>query len=115
MTLEAHARRLAYVPVRELFATDPERFARFSQEACGLLLDFSRQRIDSEALAALVDHAQQAGLSARIDAMLDGAIVNETEQRAALHTLLRVPAGSTLRSEERRVGKEWRALASTYE
>src|SRR5688572_22252441 len=96
MTLEAHARRLAYVPVRELFATDPERFARFSREACGLLLDFSRQRIDAEALAALVYHAQQAGLSARIDGMLDGAIVNETEKRAALHTLLRVPAGSTL-------------------
>jgi len=96
MTLEAHARRLAYVPVRELFATDPQRFARFSQEACGLLLDFSRQRIDAEALAALLDHAQQAGLAARIDGMLDGAIVNETEKRAALHTLLRVAAGSTL-------------------
>jgi glucose-6-phosphate isomerase len=94
--LEPYARRLAGMHVRELFASDPERFVRFSREACGLLLDFSRQRIDSEALAALVDHAQQAGLSARIDAMLDGAIVNETEKRAALHTLLRVPADSTL-------------------
>ena len=96
MTLESHARRLAGTHVREHFASDPERFARFSREACGLLVDFSRQRIDAEALAALVDHAQQAGLSARIDAMLDGAIVNETEQRAALHALLRVPAGSAL-------------------
>jgi glucose-6-phosphate isomerase len=94
--LEPHARRLAGMHVRELFASDPERFARFSREACGLLVDFSRQRIDADALAALVDHAQQAGLSARIDAMLEGAIVNETEKRAALHTLLRVPAGSTL-------------------
>src|SRR5688572_33490194 len=97
MTLASHAHRLAGIPVRELFASDPERFARFSHEACGLLLDFSRQRIDAEALAALLDHAQLAGLAARIDAMLDGAIVNETEQR---------------RSEERRVGKECRSRLS---
>ena len=96
MMLEPHARRLAGMHVRELFAADPERFARFSREACGLLLDFSRQRIDAEAFAALLDHAQQAGLAARIDALLDGAIVNETEKRAALHTLLRAAAGSTL-------------------
>jgi len=96
MMLEPHSRRLAGMSVRELFASDPDRFTRFSREACGLLLDFNRQRIDAEALAALVDHAQQAGLDARINAMLDGAIVNETESRAALHTLLRVPAGSAL-------------------
>jgi glucose-6-phosphate isomerase len=96
MMLEPHARRLAGMHVRELFAADPERFARFSREACGLLLDFSRQRMDAEAFAALLDHAQQAGLATRIDAMLDGAIVNETEKRAALHTLLRVPSGSAL-------------------
>jgi glucose-6-phosphate isomerase len=96
MMLEPHARRLAGMEVQRLFATDPERFARFSREACGLLLDFSRQRIDAEAFAALLDHGERSGLGARIDAMLDGAIVNETENRAALHTLLRVAAGSTL-------------------
>ncbi len=94
--LRVEARRLSSRPVRELFASDPERFARFSREACGLLLDFSRQRIDAEALAALVGHAEQAGLGARIGAMFDGAIVNESENRAALHTLLRAPAGTPL-------------------
>ncbi|HWN06371.1 MAG TPA: glucose-6-phosphate isomerase [Steroidobacteraceae bacterium] len=96
MMLEPHARRLAGMPVRELFASDPERFAGFTRETCGILFDFSRQRLDAAALAALVDHAQQVGLSARIDAMLDGSIVNETENRAALHTLLRVPSGSAI-------------------
>ena len=96
MTLESQADRLTATPVRSLFAADPRRFEHFSREACGVLLDFSRQRIDAEALAALVSHAQQAGLDARINAMLDGAVVNETENRAALHTLLRVPAGSEL-------------------
>ena len=83
MTLESHARRLAGMPVRALFAADPNRFARYSREACGLLLDLSRQRLDAEALAALVNLAVRAGLRARIEAMFDGAIVNESEQRAA--------------------------------
>ncbi len=88
----SHARRLAATPVRELFAADPERFARFSREACGLLFDFSRQRLDSAALDALVALAAQQGLPARTSALFAGAEVNATERRAALHTLLRTPA-----------------------
>ena len=95
-TLAKASARLAETPVAAHFAADPDRFGRFSREACGLLLDFSRQRLDTAALDALVDHAGRAGLSARIGAMFDGAIVNESENRAALHTLLRAPAGSTL-------------------
>ena len=41
-----HARRLAAIPVRDLFAADAKRFGRFSREAAGLLFDFSRQRLD---------------------------------------------------------------------
>jgi glucose-6-phosphate isomerase len=92
--LATHASRLADVPVQELFARDPARFQAFSRELDGLLLDFSRQRVDAAALAALAAAADRAGLRERIDAMFDGAIVNETERRAALHTLLRLPAGS---------------------
>ena len=92
--LATHARRLAGVPVRDLFARDPGRFAEFSREADGLLLDFGRQRIDREALAALVGLADAAGLRRRIDAMFAGEVVNESERRAALHTLLRRPASN---------------------
>lgn len=84
------------MPVRELFAKDPDRFAAFSRELGGLLLDFSRQRLDAEALNALVRLADAAALRERIDAMLDGAVVNDSEGRAALHTLLRTPAGAAL-------------------
>jgi glucose-6-phosphate isomerase len=94
--LASHARRLAGQPVRALFAADPGRFGRFSREAAGLLLDFSRQRLDAEALAALLALAAASGLRSRIDALLAGEPVNETERRPALHTLLRVPAGRTL-------------------
>jgi glucose-6-phosphate isomerase len=87
---------MAAMPVRALFAADPGRFGRFSREACGLLLDFSRQRLDADALEALVALAGARGLRPRIDALFAGEPVNETEHRAALHTLLRVPAGSAL-------------------
>ena len=91
--LRAEAQRLSTRPVRELFATDPERFARFSREAAGLLYDFSRQRLDAEALNALVKLAEGRDLRARVEALVSGATVNASEGRAALHTLLRTPAG----------------------
>ena len=94
--LAYHADRLAVVPVRELFAKDPERFAAFSREHDGLLLDFSRQRLDAEALNALIRLADAASLRERIEAMFDGAVVNDSEGRAALHTLLRTPPGAAV-------------------
>jgi glucose-6-phosphate isomerase len=98
-TLASHARRLAGRPVAGLFAGDPDRFGRFSREACGLLLDFSRQRLDAAALEALAGHADSSGLRARIDALFAGELVNETERRPALHTLLRVPEGSAVSAQ----------------
>ena len=80
----------------QLFAADTDRFRNFSREAAGLLLDFSRQRLDAPALAALVALAGTRGLAARIGALLGGEVVNESENRAALHTLLRVPKGGAV-------------------
>jgi glucose-6-phosphate isomerase len=94
--LRPHAQRLGGRAVRDLFAADPDHFAHCSRESDGLLLDFSRQRIDEDALTALLDRARSAGLLTRIEAMFEGAQVNNTEKRAALHTLLRAPAGSAV-------------------
>jgi glucose-6-phosphate isomerase len=96
--LAAAAARLAGRPVAAHFAADPRRFAHFSREASGLLLDFSRQRLDAAALEGLIALAASRGLAARRDALLAGEPVNETEQRAALHTLLRVPEGEAVPS-----------------
>ena len=94
--LARHARRLAGTPVAKLFAGDPGRFASHSREACGILLDLSRQRLDGPTIEALTGLAESSGLRGRIDALFAGEPVNETEHRAALHTLLRAPAGSAL-------------------
>jgi glucose-6-phosphate isomerase len=94
--IRACAQRLIGRPVQELFASDRDRFAHLSREFDGLLLDFSRQRIDEDALTAMIERARHAGLLARIGALFEGAQVNNTEKRAALHTLLRAPAGSAI-------------------
>ncbi|HUE48905.1 MAG TPA: hypothetical protein VMO54_06860, partial [Steroidobacteraceae bacterium] len=83
--LSAHAARLAAVPVQELFERDPKRFERLSREQAGLLMDFSRQRLDEIALAKLFALADAIGLRARIDAMWRGEHINTTEDRAVLH------------------------------
>jgi glucose-6-phosphate isomerase len=92
--LGARANETRAVSLRSLCDADPTRGERFAREACGLYLDFSRQRIDDDGLRLLVTLADAAGLRARIEAMWRGEAINLTEGRAVLHTALRVPAVS---------------------
>ncbi len=87
--LEAQAQRLRSVATRELFAQDPQRFEHLSVEAAGLMMDFSRQRIDAAVLSAFEALAEQLQLRERIEAMFRGEHINSTENRAVLHTALR--------------------------
>jgi glucose-6-phosphate isomerase len=94
--LLAHAARLAATPVSALFAADPGRTERLTRSAAGLLMDFSRQRLDATAVAKLLALADAVGLRARIDAMWRGDHINTTEDRAVLHVALRQPAGAAI-------------------
>ncbi len=94
--LGRHAERLGATPVRELFAQDPRRFDDLSREHAGVLLDLTRQRLDPAALDALIALAEAIDLRRQVVELLGGGIVNNTEGRAALHTLLRVPAGASV-------------------
>ncbi|MBS0579586.1 MAG: glucose-6-phosphate isomerase [Proteobacteria bacterium] len=94
--LAAQAERLSTTPVSELFNRDPARFDAFSREAAGLLLDFSRQRLDAPTLAKLCQLADAVGLRRRIDAMFRGDHINTTEDRGVLHVALRQPAGAAI-------------------
>jgi glucose-6-phosphate isomerase len=89
--LQARRDATATTSIAELFAADPGRFDRFCVEACGLTLDFSRQRVDGETLALLARLADDVGLRPRIEAMYRGDVLNPTEGRAVLHTALRRP------------------------
>jgi len=98
--LTSHAARLSGVPTRELFTRDPGRYERFSREKIGLLMDFSRQRIDEIVLGKLLELVDAVGLRARIDAMWRGERINTTENRAVLHVALRQPPGAQVGGPE---------------
>ncbi|WP_348678631.1 glucose-6-phosphate isomerase [Alcanivorax profundi] len=77
----------------DLFEADEQRFERFNIDACGLLADFSKQRMSDEARDLLVALAEERQLRHWLDALFDGAEVNCTEGRAAKHWCLREEAG----------------------
>src|SRR5258708_39900515 len=81
--LTKHAAELAAVPVAELFARDPGRYERLSRERAGLLVDFSRQRLDEIALAKLAQPADAVDPRARLEAMWHGEHINPSPDPAA--------------------------------
>jgi glucose-6-phosphate isomerase len=82
--------------LRGLFADEPDRGPELTLEAAGLRADFSKQRITGDVLSALLDLAREQGVLAKRDAMFAGEHINATEDRAVLHTALRLPPGATL-------------------
>ncbi|HVR49824.1 MAG TPA: glucose-6-phosphate isomerase [Pseudorhodoferax sp.] len=80
--------------VRAALAQDPARVQRFGQQAPELYADLSKNWIDADTEDALFELAGQAGVPAHRDAMFAGEPINNTEQRAVLHSLLRTPAGT---------------------
>ncbi len=82
-------KRLDQVTMRELFAADPNRFKSFSATAGDLLLDYSKNRVDEKAMAALFELARAAGVEAKRDRMWAGDHINTTEDRAVMHMALR--------------------------
>ena len=87
--LQQHYAHAAQLSMRELFAADPQRFSRYSLQLNELLVDYSKNRITDETLGLLFDLARQMRLPERIEAMFRGEKINNTEQRAVLHTALR--------------------------
>lgn len=87
--LQSHFRDVESLHLRELFKTDPRRAERFAIDDCGLLLDYSKNRITDETVRLLVALAEAAGLRQAIERMFSGAKINVTEGRAVLHTALR--------------------------
>ncbi|OEY25803.1 glucose-6-phosphate isomerase [Corynebacterium sp. BCW_4722] len=84
------------VTLRDLFAADEERAERFTFDAAGLRVDLSKNLVDQDVVDKLLALADEAELKTKIDAMFSGAHINTTEDRAVLHTALRIPAENDL-------------------
>ena len=87
--LERHWAEISGLQMRDLFAANPQRFEQMSRSACGLLLDYSKNRITEQTLPLLLDLARAQDLEGWIARMFGGERINSTENRAALHVALR--------------------------
>jgi glucose-6-phosphate isomerase len=87
--LAAHQQKISATTLEALFAADPGRPQRFALEAAGVFLDYSRHRVDAEAVRLLVALAEQAEVPRWIERMFAGDPINNTEGRPALHVALR--------------------------
>jgi len=94
--LQDHSQKVKSLHMRNLFADDPQRAERFSLEALGIYLDYSKNRITGETIPLLLDLAKSSGLQGRIEAMFRGDKINITEQRAVLHVALRAPKDQSI-------------------
>lgn len=108
--LTAHRATLEDVHLRTLFAEDSGRAERFSVEAAGIYLDFSKNVMTDETLRLLVELAEARGLRERIEAMFRGDKINSTEDRAVLHTALRAPRDAKIQVDGQDVVPEVHAV-----
>ena len=86
----------AELDLRRAFADDPERAARFTHTVGDLHVDLSKNLINDDVVAALLRLAEQTDVAGRRDAMFRGEHINVTEDRAVLHTALRLPRDAEL-------------------
>ena len=109
-SLRAHADMVRDVHLRELFARDPDRFAKFSLRLDDFLLDYSKNRILPDTMTLLFALARAAMVEDWRDRMFRGDKINVTENRAVLHVALRAPADAVIKFDGQDVMPAVRAV-----
>jgi glucose-6-phosphate isomerase len=109
-SLGEHSTEIKELHLRELFAKDATRGERFTGEAVGLFLDYSKNRVTETTLKLLLQLAEECDLRGRIEAMFRGEKINITENRAVLHVALRAPKNETIMLDGKNVVLEVHAV-----
>ncbi|MBY6538283.1 glucose-6-phosphate isomerase [Rhodococcus sp. BP-349] len=94
--LVSHHEAVADRHLREFFADDPSRGSELTVTAGDLYIDYSKHRVERQTLDLLLDLARAADVTGRRDAMFAGEHINTSENRAVLHTALRLPSDASL-------------------
>ncbi|MFV0494795.1 MAG: glucose-6-phosphate isomerase, partial [Mycobacterium sp.] len=110
IALSKHHDLIGETHLRDLFADDPDRGRDLTLTAGDLYIDYSKHRVTRETIRLLVDLARAAKLEQHRDAMFAGAHINTSEDRAVLHTALRLPADSELVVDGQDVVKDVHAV-----
>lgn len=98
--LNSHFLNIKELHMRELFKEDKNRGLRYFLQTGDLKLDYSKNRINDETLKLLFDLANECGLKEKINAMFEGEKINNTENRAVLHTALRNKANHSVKIDD---------------
>ncbi len=91
--LSEHYGHVCNLHMRDLFAADPKRFEKFSLRFNDLFVDYSKNRVTGETMRLLIQLAEEVDLADAIEKMFRGDKINQTEDRAVLHTALRNRSG----------------------
>ncbi len=94
VALAEHQKQLATFRMSDAFVEDAERASRFTLDAAGLVLDYSKHLIRPQTMSLLTTLAAERGVTTKRDAMMAGERINTTENRAVLHMALRNPIGA---------------------
>ncbi|TCS85469.1 glucose-6-phosphate isomerase [Anseongella ginsenosidimutans] len=113
--LKEHASQLQKTHMRELFAADPLRFGKFSTRFEDFLFDYSKNLLQPETLNLLRGLAAECELKEAIEAMFRGDTINETENRAVLHTALRNFSGKPVYVDGKDVMPDVKAVQEKME
>ncbi|MBC5840333.1 glucose-6-phosphate isomerase [Flavobacterium sp. F-380] len=92
--LEEHFKAMKEASMQEMFAKDNARADKFNLQWNDFLIDYSKNIINQETIAYLIELANEMGLKSAIQEYFQGGIINQTENRAVLHTALRAKADS---------------------
>jgi len=104
--LKDNAKTITSTTLRDLFANNQDRAKNLSFSVADLHIDLSKNLINDDTLAALIALAKKANLEDHRDAMFSGRHINSTEDRAVLHTALRLPAEKSLHVDEQNVAAD---------
>ncbi|KQH80174.1 glucose-6-phosphate isomerase [Mycobacterium gordonae] len=104
--LRKHHDQIGATHLRDLFADDPNRGRDLTLTVGDLYIDYSKHRVTRETVRLLIDLARAANLEERRDAMFAGAHINTSEDRAVLHTALRLPRNAELTVDGQDVVKD---------
>lgn len=94
--LREHFEKMQYVSMKEMFAEDPSRASKFNLQWNDFLVDYSKNIITQDTIELLLSLAEEVGLKEAIANYFEGDIINETENRAVLHTALRAPENAVV-------------------
>ena len=113
--LNDHHRKIKDVHMKDLFASDSERFSRFHLPFKDILVDYSKNRITDETLKLLLELAEEVGVKKAVKDMFTGEKINETENRPVLHIALRNSTNSPIMVEGQNVMPQVNAVLQKME